>query len=151
MSVVSALNSHCSNCGVLFCSRGGITLCPVCRRGGTLRECIDRINWEYFKETKRKKRKYSRRTNNVPRWNHITLAKIRAVGYFFKYVGVGYLFDRKTPAFDSSLYRRGTCSILKKHAILLKHDPERLSTDFLKRCIGLDKKECFDSNTGAQS
>jgi len=41
--------------------------------------------------------------------------------------------------------RKSLCSILKNHAFLLRDDPDRLTTDYIKKISGIRKFACKDT------
>lgn len=49
---------------------------------------------------------------------------------------------KNSKRYKQTRYKTQTCNIIKEHAEILKDDPERLSTEFIKSIINLDSNEC---------
>ncbi len=48
----------------------------------------------------------------------------------------------KNPLKEYLLQQQQTCRILREHVNILREDPERLTTDFIKKIAGIKKEEC---------
>lgn len=53
--------------------------------------------------------------------------------------------ERKRSPINGELSKtNGVCTILKNHVYLLKDDPERLTTDFIKKVSGIRRSACTE-------
>lgn len=117
----------CDNCGIEFHDNfhrrapGNRCFCS--------KEC-QRIFYGYFPKLKAARiKKFRELTSDLK-------AATNGINLLFRKEKI--IIKKPTPLHDE-IERGGFCTILKSHALILKHDPERLSTDFIK---SLSKWDC---------
>ena len=135
----------CDNCGIEF--HDNFPRVPgsrcFCSSECCSREC-QRIFYSYFPKLNAARiKKFRELTSDLK-------AATNGINLLFNFKGLAVrtpggkvrkekiIIKKPTPLHDE-IERGDCCTILKSHALILKHDPERLSTDFIK---SLSKCDC---------